>query len=721
MKILKLVFGLMRALFSFVWKNTEVEVPLGENINNYSTKPYVEVYDYNLKVAEKNDNIDYSITTNYATFNEINTQNIGSYYVEYVATYNKSSEHQSTCKVVFRIVDKIPPTFNVKGDFKYDVGRKISAKEMILRHFIPHDNYGKIRNIEKEDETIEYSRLLYEEILYYDNINFNEIGKYKITYKLSDYSGNVTYYDQIVDIVDKIPPTITKIKGLRLLMKTKFNWENFIKVSDNYDKFIQDVNYEIFGDTSVPGKYKITITAKDSSGNTTTYNDILVVGANPPSLVLDTDIILSVNDIKYMDKLKDAVIRIDHYSNNYTISDVKITPNIIISKIGKYSVKYEIIDKDDKSVLDTKEIFVYVKDLEEPIVRFKKPFELPLNSEKLDIFDFFEISDNYDKLSDLKISQINKSDYNLNKIGRYFVRFSVSDKSGNVRIVNEVLRVKDVINPTMELVKDLKLEYMSKFDLRSFFKLSDDVDKEEELRFNYQIEDGFIKKLGKYKLIASVADRSYNVNMKIYELEVVDTKPPQIELRYETFNYYIGSKEPNFYDNIEKVYDNETNLTIRNVKIVKNFDLNKPGKYELFYKVLDNSKNMGTARMIVYSDFKIFPKLELPALTIDRKDRLDQDILMQGINPESIKDYKVQILSDIPRDLEAGKYIIKYRLINKRGYTNDYERELIIVENKKKRNIYIAISVMSILSFSAILTLFLLFKKRSKNKENYTL
>ena len=94
---------------------------------------------------------------------------------------------------------------------------------------------------------------------------------------------------------------------------------------------------------------------------------------------------------------------------------------------------------------------------------------------------------------------------------------------------------------------------------------------------------------------------------------------------------------------------------------------------------------------------------------------------MQGIKPESIKDYKVQILSDIPRDLEAGKYIIKYRLINKRGYINDYERELIIVENKKKRNIYIAISIMSALSIGAISTLFFLFKRKAKIKENINL
>ena len=722
MKILKLLFGLMRALFSFVWKNTEVEVPLGDDINAYATKPYVEVYDYNLKVAEKNDNIEYATTNNYVTVDEINTNSVGSYYVEYVATYNKSSEHQSTRRVIFRVVDKTPPTFKVKGDFKYDVGRKESEKEIILKHFIPHDNYGKIRKIERDDDySPDQTRFLYEELLGYDRINFDAIGRYNVTYYLRDYSGNRVYSDQSIEIVDRIKPTITKIRGLRLLMKTKFKWEEFFKISDNYDKFIHDVEYKIDGDTNVPGKYKITITAKDSSGNIATYEDLLLVGANPPSLVLDTDITLSVHDVKYMDKLKDAIIRIDHYSNTYTKDDVLITPNLIISKIGKYTVRYDVLDKEDKTILDTKTITVYVKDIEEPEVSLKKPLEIPLNSDKFDMFEFFNISDNYDDFKDLKITKISKSDYNLKKIGIYTIRFNVTDKSGNTNFVEQYLYVRDITAPKIELIKDLKVEYMIKPDIKSFFKLSDDVDKPEELNFEYHIEKDYFKKLGTYKIGILVYDRSNNINAKEFTLEVVDTTPPLIELRYDTFNYYIGSKEPNFYDNIESVSDNETKLSIKNVKIVQNFDLNKPGKYELFYKVLDNSKNVGTARMIVYSDFKDFPKLDLEALTIDRKDKIDMDFLMQGIKPESIKDYKVQILSDIPRDLEAGKYIIKYRLINKRGYINDYERELIIVENKKKRNIYIAISIMSALSIGAISTLFFLFKRKAKIKENINL
>jgi lipoprotein-anchoring transpeptidase ErfK/SrfK len=104
-----------------------------------------------------------------------------------------------------------------------------------------------------------------------DNVNNTIPGKYYVKYSYQNilFRKSVT---RIVNVIDDIAPVLTLDKNKITIYENGVIYPGKIKAKDNFDGNISDkVEVEKL-DTSKPGKYKVKVSVKDSSGNETTDN-----------------------------------------------------------------------------------------------------------------------------------------------------------------------------------------------------------------------------------------------------------------------------------------------------------------------------------------------------------------------------------------------------------------------------------------------------------------
>ena len=125
------------------------------------------------------------------------------------------------------------------------------------------------------------------------NLNIKKLGKYIITYKLNiDKNYNQRLY-KIVNIIDKQSPVITLIGDKEIVLNygDKYSEAGYTIV-DNYDGDItKKVNVKEKIDTKKPGNYKVTYSVKDSSGNSSKEERIVIVKEKEEKVVKEEPII----------------------------------------------------------------------------------------------------------------------------------------------------------------------------------------------------------------------------------------------------------------------------------------------------------------------------------------------------------------------------------------------------------------------------------------------
>lgn len=113
-----------------------------------------------------------------------------------------------------------------------------------------------------------------------DSVDYDHIGEYKITYKISNkYLKKSNQVERTIIIVDEDAPSI-KLKGkstVTLYVGQKYEDEG-VEVIDNYDVLKdEDIVIDSNVDTKKAGEYLITYTIKDSSGNESTISRKVIV------------------------------------------------------------------------------------------------------------------------------------------------------------------------------------------------------------------------------------------------------------------------------------------------------------------------------------------------------------------------------------------------------------------------------------------------------------
>lgn len=342
-------------------------------------------------------------------------ENIVGIYPIYIIATNKDGLSSEVVTYI-NVVDTVKPELIIKPVNDLNV---FSYNESYLKDIIisVSDNYDKLTI---DDVKIE------------GYINFDELGTYKITYSVKDSSNNITSLSININIKDLKRPTINNIKPLNIDVFTKnINWLDYFNISDNYDEF-QDLTYKI-NDKNVNfdiiGNYYIIIEVTDKSKNKVEERyDINIVDNISPIVYLIDDIVIKDFERKDNNFYKMHFLVEDNYSE-YNNIDLEIISNVNYLKVGKYEATFIFKDESlNETIIND---YIYIKDLEDPVLKLKSnSYKYYINDDIPNFYNFIQsISDNYTLSENLEIEIIDNINYSL--VGLYTIEYYLYDESLN--------------------------------------------------------------------------------------------------------------------------------------------------------------------------------------------------------------------------------------------------------------------------------------------------
>lgn len=227
-----------------------IKIDLFDSLRNKIsiTSNYSEKITYNwtlnsnsIMVNSKNLNLnDYLTITNRLpteyklTINDnINYQKIGLYEIK-ISIYDLINQDIINEIIRVNIVDTLPPEITSKPVQETIEIKDTNLKDLKLNSLFNYiDNYDQYVNILYEYYTIENEQLLsYEQFINY--LTTNQMTKFKVY--AADSSGNTSEkLEYIIKIKDTTPPIITTDEKIEIMVGTKFNLNDYITITDNYD------------------------------------------------------------------------------------------------------------------------------------------------------------------------------------------------------------------------------------------------------------------------------------------------------------------------------------------------------------------------------------------------------------------------------------------------------------------------------------------------------
>lgn len=232
---------------------------------------------------------------------------------------------------------------------------------------------------------------------------------------------------------------------------------------------------------------------------------VIVYFLTRPAIVFSDDAKIEINS-KYDASAFIEKVR-GHEKNDVKIDDSKVD----VTKLGSYVITYKLDD-------DTYKLDVDVVDTKAPTFNVKKDVETD-TSGKLKASELVEnIKD------ETKTKVYFKEDYDLKKAGKHDVVVVVEDEGKNkTEKKTSVKTVEDQEAPTLSGVQDLVVLINKDVDYLKNVKATDNFDPEPEIK----VDDSQVKlsKLGDYKVIYTVTDRSGNKKTYQQTVSVVDKLP----------------------------------------------------------------------------------------------------------------------------------------------------------------------------------------------------
>ena len=531
----------------------------------------------------------------------------GVYYVRYDAV----DEHGNYAISVYRqivVQDTTPPTITLKecADGSINV-TLLYGQNYVDCGAVARDNYD-------EGEL---------EIYVTNPVNVNKIGEYTVTYMAYDSSGNVAIAERKVKIIDNISPRITLIGDETIYLEV--NIDSFVdqgaRVVDNVDGTFIIYATSIFYkgekvdkvDASKLGEYTVRYDYTDTAGNIGSgrVRRVIVQDTTAPVITLKGNnpyiVRYSYPNINFVDP---GAIVTDNYDKDvqYTVSGT------IGDELGTYYLEYNAVDS-QKNRAETVVRQIVVVDVRNPILSFKDEEMCPqyMTIEALyeeydrrcDIAGFgIEIDDDYtEEKDDLYKRLVVTGSVDSTTVGTYIISYDVIDMAGNAAVtLNRYVRVVDTTAPeitliggdadgsvTVEVFEDY-IEYGANFydryDLYHGIEIKTTI-----------LPDVNSNILGEYKVYYDAVDSNGNVAQQVVrKVYVKDTTPPVITLHgknpdtIERGNPYIES-----WATVIDNYDGPiNNYTISNAPSGMNL-----GVYEVVYRAIDSSGNIGEAIRIV--------------------------------------------------------------------------------------------------------------------------
>jgi hypothetical protein len=418
-------------------------------------------------------------------------------------------------------------------------------------------------------------------------VDVAKLGEHKLTYTVTDSSGNEAKATRTVKVVDTKPPAIT-LRGesvVRLGVGEKYQEPGY-GAQDNYDGDITGrVMVEGSVDTMKPGECVLTYNVSDSSGNRAEEKKrtVRVVDITAPVIVLSGGQVMTV---EAGSAFKDPGWKASDKEEGDLTGKVKVAGSVDAAKLGEYTLTYTVADSSRNeaeatrtvNVADTKPPVITLKGSDVVAVGVKTKYEEP----------GFTATDSYD--GDITSKVAVEGSVDTATAGEYSLIYRVSDSSGNpAEEKKRTVRVVDVTAPVIALsgADPMTLEVGSAFEDPGCSA----TDKEDgDLTGKVKVAGAVdVAKLGEYKLTYTVTDSSGNEAKATRTVNVVDTKPPVITLKgQDLMTLGVGTKyrEPGC-----AARDNYDGDITSKVAVEGSVDSAKIGEYFLIYSVADSTGN----------------------------------------------------------------------------------------------------------------------------------
>ena len=266
-------------------------------------------------------------------------------------------------------------------------------------------------------------------------VNTSKVGEYKLTYIVTDSSGNSVTTMRKVNVKDTKAPEIilngkneitieagTKYEELGATAKDLFEGEKEVKISGKVN-------------ISEPGEYTLTYVSEDSSGNkSVVIRKVKVVDTTAPIIIFNGDKEITIEaGTQYVEpgaRGKDGV--------DGTV-EVKISGVIDSGKVGEYKINYTTSDKAGNKASAVRKIKVV--DTVAPIITLNGDSILSL-----------EVGNKYEELGAVAKDKVDgilpvtiTGDLDVNKAGEYIITYKAVDSSKNESTTTRKVKVTEKI------------------------------------------------------------------------------------------------------------------------------------------------------------------------------------------------------------------------------------------------------------------------------------
>ena len=191
-------------------------------------------------------------------------------------------------------------------------------------------------------------------------VDYSKIGSYKIQYEVPTIIGKYTV-EQIVNIVDTLPPTITLNgdKECNLSYSAEYNEAGYVVEDNSAEDLTGKVQTEKEQISDV--EYDIIYSVSDSSGNKAVERrKVHIIDDIAPTIKLNgsTNMKVLLND-KYTEKGATAT---DEKDGDLT-DKIEISGDVNTAKVGVYKIQYKVSDKSGNTAEKTRTVTVYKEEV----------------------------------------------------------------------------------------------------------------------------------------------------------------------------------------------------------------------------------------------------------------------------------------------------------------------------------------------------------------------